>query len=80
MSIMSMYKLDPASYSYEEGRQYTESEIIWWAEDLAMMFEDESYDPTLIFDRNTYESMDIYRAIEVLERANEFVEPVNPIL
>lgn len=76
MKKMTMYQLNPASLSYEEGRQYTESEIIWWAEDLKSQFEQEGEDITLIFDRDSYEYMDIYLAIELLEKHNEFVEPV----
>ena len=73
-----MYQLNPASFSYEDGRQYTESEIIWWAEDVASRLNHECEDITLIFDRDPYEDMDIYRAIEMLEKDNEFVEPVVP--
>lgn len=73
---MIMYQLNPASVSYEEGRQYTESEIIWWAEDVANRLNQECEDITLLFDRDSYEDMDIYRAIEVLEKDNEYVEPV----
>lgn len=72
---MSMYQLNPASVSYEEGRQYTESEIIWWAEDATNRLNQVYEDITLLFDYNPYENMDIYRAIEVLEE-NEYVEPV----
>lgn len=75
---MMMYQLNPASSSYEEGRQYTESEIIWWAEDVASRLKQECQDITLIFDYESYEYLDIYRAIEVLEKDNEFVEPVVP--
>lgn len=75
---MSMYTLNPASISYQDGREYSESEIIWWAEDVAEQLNQESYDITLIFDREQYDNIDINRAIEILEQVNEYLEPVFP--
>lgn len=76
--LLRMYKLDPASLSYEEGKEYSESEIIWWAEDVAEQLNQESYDITLFFDREHYAYIDINLAIEVLEKVDEYVEPVIP--
>ena len=75
---MRMYKLDPASLSYEADKEYTESEIIWWAEDVAKELNDKSFDITLIFDREEYQYIDITQAIEILEQVNEYVEPIVP--
>lgn len=73
---MKMYTLNPASISYEEGREYTENDIIFWAESVADRLNQDWTDPTLLLDRETYDSIDLYRAIEILEKISEFVEPV----
>lgn len=73
---MQMYTLNPISVSYLEGREYTENDIIFWAESVADRLNQEWTDPTLLLDRETYDYIDIYRAIEILEKVNEYVEPV----
>ena len=69
-----MYKLRPGSVSYVVGEPNTlsENEVIEWAKEVAR---NQEFDITLIFDRpESYEYMDIYQAMDILDDVGEFFE------
>lgn len=75
---MKLYRLTEGSYSYdnqdtsEVENLYTEEDVIYWAEDVASMINEEDENGNVITIDN-----DINNALEVLASANEFLEGVD---
>ena len=72
---MKLYRLIEGSYSYdsrdtsEVENLYTKEDVIYWAEDVASMInEDDEHGDVITIDN------DINNALEVLVSANEFLE------
>ena len=77
---MKFYKLKEGSYSYDDvstdefANLFTKEDVIHWADDVAFMItlEDENGDEFRT-------DGDIYKAIDILNMANEFLEEVELI-
>ena len=78
---MDSYHLLPESisYNYASDNQYTDTEIIFWAEEVNQRLEEEYSELTLLVDRpERVDYIGINEAIDILASVGEYLEPINP--